>query len=90
MIERISKKVKDNLIVLETSQLSHRRINVIKEDISSEIEVDELIKIFEEPLNQTVLRIIHNQEAPKTRNYYPRPTFPDMQYEERNQYSQAS
>ena len=66
------------------------RINVIKEDISSEVEADELIKIFEEPLDQRVLRIIHNQEAPKTRNFYPKPTFPDMQYEERNQYSQAS
>ena len=78
LIDRISQKVKDNLIVLETPQPSHRRINVIKEEISSKAKVDELIKIFEEPLNQTVLRIIHNQEAPKTRNYYPRPTFLDM------------
>ena len=34
--------------------------------------------------------IINNLEAFKTRNYYPRPTFPDMQFEERNQYTQAS
>ena len=90
LIDRISQKVKDSLIVPETAQPSHRRINMVKEDISSEAEADELIKIFKEPPNQTVLRIIHNQEALKTRNYYPRPTFPDMQYEEKNQYTQAS
>ena len=78
LIERISQKVKDSLIVLETPQPSHMRINVIKEDISSEAEVDDLIKIFDEPSDQRVLRIIHNQEVPKTRNFYPRPTFPDM------------
>ena len=90
MIDRINQKVKDNLIVPETPQPSHRRINVIKEEISFEVEVDELIKIFEESPDQKVLRIIHNHETPKTRNYYPRPTFPNMQYEERNQYIQAS
>ena len=89
-IDRISQKVKDSLVVLETPQPSHRRINMVKGDISSEAEADELIKIFKEPPNQIVMRIIHNQEAPRTRNYYPRPTFPDMQYEERNQYTQAS
>ena len=31
LIERISQKVKDSLIVLETHQPSHRRINVIDE-----------------------------------------------------------
>ena len=60
LIDRISQKVKDSLIVPETPQPSHRRINVIKEEISSKAKVDELIKIFEEPPNQTVLRIIHN------------------------------
>ncbi|RVW23260.1 hypothetical protein CK203_093426 [Vitis vinifera] len=59
---------------------------MIKGDISSEEEADELIKMFEEPHNQ----IINNLETFKTRNYYPRPTFPDMQFEERNQYTQAS
>ena len=63
-----------------------KRINMIKGDISSEEEADELIKMFEEPHNQ----IINNLETFKTRNYYPRPTFPDMQFEERNQYTQAS
>ena len=63
---------------------------MVKGDISYEVEADELIKIFKEPPNQTVMRIIHNQEAPGTRNYHPRPTFLDMQYEERNQYTQAS
>ena len=63
---------------------------MVKGEISSEAEADELNKIFKEPPNQTVMRIIHNQEAPRTRNYYLRPTFPDMQYEERNQYTQAS
>ena len=90
LIDKISQKVNDSLIVPETPQPSHRRINMVKEDISSEAEADELIKIFKEPPNQTILRIIHNQEALKTRNYYPRPTFPDMQYEEKNQYTQAS
>ena len=63
---------------------------MVKEEISSEVEDDELIKIFKEPPNQTVMRIINNQEPPRTRNYYPRPTFLDMQFEERNQYTQAS
>ena len=91
LIERISQKVKDSLIVLETPQLSHRRINVIDEEISFEVEVDELIKIFfKESQDQGVSRIVNNQETPKTMNFYLRPTFPDMQYEERNQYTQAS
>ena len=46
--------------------------------------------MFEEPHNQTISKSINNLEAFKTRNYYPRPTFPDMQFEERNQYTQAS
>ena len=62
---------------------------MVKGDISSEEEADELIKMFEEPHNQTVLKSINNLKAPKTRNYYPRATFPDMQFEERNQYTQA-
>ena len=89
-INRISQKVKDSLVIPETPQPSHRRINMVKGDISSEAEADEIIKIFKESPNQIVMRIIHNQEAPRTRNYYPRPTFPDMQYEKRNQYTQAS
>ena len=89
-IDRISQKVKDSLVVPETPQPSHRRINMVKRDISSEPKANELIKIFKEPPNQTVMRIIHNQEPPRTRNYYPRLTFLDMQYEERNQYTQAS
>ena len=66
LIDRFSQKVKDSLIVPDTPQPSHIRINVIKEDISSKVEADELIKILEEPPNQRVLRIIHN---PKTRNF---------------------
>ena len=58
-IDRIIQNVKDSLIVPETPQPSHRRINVVKNDISSEAEADELIKIFEEPPNQTIMRIIH-------------------------------
>ena len=87
LIEKIGQKVKDSLIVPKTSKPSHRRINFINEDISSEVKVDKLIKIFEEPPNQRILRIIHNQETPKTRNFYHRLTFLDMQYEKRNQYS---
>ena len=41
---------------------------MVKRDISSEVEANELIKIFKELPNQTVMRIIHNQEAPRTRN----------------------
>ena len=77
-IDKISQKVKDSLVIPETPQSSHRRINLVKGDISYETEADELLKIFKEPPNQTVIRIIHNQEAPRTRNYYPRPTFPNM------------
>ena len=60
LIDRISQKVKDSLIVPETSQPSHRRINMVKGEISFEAKADELIKIFKEPPNQTVMRIIHN------------------------------
>ncbi|RVW18029.1 hypothetical protein CK203_115089 [Vitis vinifera] len=84
-VDRINQKIKDNLITPLTDQ-PDKRINMIKGDISSEEEADELIKMFEEPHNQ----IINNLETFKTRNYYPRPTFPDMQFEERNQYTQAS
>ena len=63
---------------------------MVKGDISYEVEADELIKIFKEPPNQTVIRIINNQETLRTRNCYLRPTFPVMQYEEKNQYTQAS
>ena len=79
--------VKDNITV---SIQPHKQINMVKGDISSEEEADELIKMFEEPHNQIVLSNINNLETFKTRNYYPRPTFPDMQFEERNQYTQAS
>ena len=63
---------------------------MVKCDISSEEEVDELIKMFEEPHNQIISKDINNLETFKTRNYYPRPTFRDMQFEERNQYTQTS
>ena len=46
---------------------------MVKWDISSEVEANEQIKIFKEPPNQTVVRIINNQELGITR-----PTFPDM------------
>ena len=84
-VDRINQKIKDNLVTPLTVQ-PDKRINMVKGDISSEEEADELIKMFEEPHNQ----IINNLETFKTRNYYPRPTFPDMQFEERNQYTQAS
>ena len=63
---------------------------MVKSDISSEENTDELIKMFKEPHNQYVPKSINNLEAFKTRNYYPRPTFPDMQFEERSQYTQDS
>ena len=88
-MDKINQKIKDDLIVPLTVQ-PYKRINMVKGDISSKEEVDELIKMFEEPHNQTVLRSINNLEAFKTRNYYPRPTFPDMQFEERNHYTQNS
>ena len=40
IIEKISQKVKDSLIVPETPQLSHKRINVFDEEISSKVETD--------------------------------------------------
>ena len=63
---------------------------MVKGDISSEEKADELIKMFEEPHNQIISKDINNQEDFKTRNHYPRHTFPDIQLEERNQYTQAS
>ena len=86
-MNRINQMVKDNITV---SIQPHKQINMVKGDISSEEEADELIKMFKEPHNQAVLSNINNLEAFKTRNFYPRPTFPDMQFEKRNQYTQAS
>ena len=86
-MNRINQMIKDNITV---SIQPHKQINMVKSDISSEEEADELIKMFKEPHNQAVLSNINNLEAFKTRNFYPRPTFPDMQFEERNQYTQAS
>ena len=88
-MDRINQNINDNLTVLLIVQ-PHNRINMVKGDISSKKEADERIKMFEEPHNQTVLKSINNLEALKTKNYYPRPTFPYMQFEERSQYSQAS
>ena len=88
-VDRINQKIKDNLVAPLTVQ-PHKRINMVKGDINSEEEADELIKMFKEPYNQIISKDINNLEAFKTRNYYPRPTFPDMQFEERNQYTQAS
>ena len=48
LIEKISQKVKYNLIIPETPQPSLRRINAINEEISFKVETDELIKIFKE------------------------------------------
>ena len=89
MVDKINQKIKDNLVAPLTIQ-PHKRINMVKCDISSQEEADELIKMFEEPHNQTISKNINNLEAFKTRNYYLKPTFPDMQFEERNQYTQAS
>ncbi|KAL6316353.1 hypothetical protein AAG906_017990 [Vitis piasezkii] len=61
LVDRINQKIKDNLVAPIVQPL--KQINMVKGDISSEEEADELIKI---------------------------PTFPDMQFEERNQYTQAS
>ena len=65
LIDRISQKVKENLVVPKTPQPSHRRINMVKGEISSEAETNELIKIFKEPPNQTDMRIINKQVSRK-------------------------
>ncbi|RVW26277.1 hypothetical protein CK203_105930 [Vitis vinifera] len=41
LIDRISQKVKDSLVVSETPQPSHQRINMVKGEISSEAEYEE-------------------------------------------------
>ena len=87
-VDSINQKIKNNLVAPLTVQ-PHKRINMVKGDISSKEEADELIKMFEEPHNQTISKSINNLKAFKTRNYYPRPTFADMQFEERNQYTKA-
>ncbi|RVW34110.1 hypothetical protein CK203_084362 [Vitis vinifera] len=58
---------------------------MVKGDISSEEEADELIKMFEEPHNQ-ILTTWKPLRLGITILAY----FPDMQFEERNQYTQAS
>ena len=66
LIKRISEKVKESLIVLNTPKpFSHRRINAIDEEISSKVKADGLIKIFKEPPNQTDMRIINKQVSRK-------------------------
>ena len=77
-IDRISQKVKDSLVIpkipqpfviLETPLPSHRKINLVKRNISSETKVNGLIKIVNEPSNQTAFRIEdHCNSQPKTIN----------------------
>ena len=55
--DRISQKVKDNLIIPETPQPSHRRINLVKKNFSPETKDNGLIKPTNEPSNQTIPRI---------------------------------
>ena len=51
--------------------------------------VDQIQAIFEEQDPQ-INRIAHKfKQQTKTRNYYPRPTPPDLQYEERSQIVQS-
>ena len=54
-IDRISQKVKDNPIVPQTPQHSHRRINLVKKNFSPKD--NGLIKSTNEPSNQTISRI---------------------------------
>ena len=51
--------------------------------------VDQIQTIFEEHYPQ-INRIVHKfKQQTKTRNYYPRPTLPDLQYEEMSQIIQS-
>ena len=52
-VDRINQRIKDNLVAPLTVQ-PDKRINMVKGDISSEEEADELIKMFEEPHNQII------------------------------------
>nr|CAN74114.1 hypothetical protein VITISV_036745 [Vitis vinifera] len=68
-IDRISQKVKDSLVILKTPLPSHRRINLVKKNVSSKTKVNGQIKIVNEPSNQTAFKIEdHCDNQPKTIN----------------------
>lgn len=59
-----------------------------EEIIESESEADYIIKTFQDNKEPNINAIKHTVRPIK--NFYPRPTFPDMQIEERGRYHQAS
>ena len=74
LIQRISKKVKDSLIIPETPQPSHRRINVIDEEISSKQTLGDQLNWVEE--------IVETQDHIKTPfvEKYTKPLFKPFEF----------
>ena len=62
-IDRISQKVKDSLVIPETPLPSHRRINLVKRNISLETKVNGPIKITNEPSIETAFRIKDHSDS---------------------------
>lgn len=87
IIENLTKKLEKLKL---KSPSSSQGINTI-DGISSEEDIKNLEKVFQvEDSERDVLRIQRPLPRPKTRNYYPRPTHLDLQYEERRDIAQSS
>ncbi|XP_059663551.1 uncharacterized protein LOC132309243 [Cornus florida] len=67
----------------DTPERPLRVINTLDQEIGTDTKIDEITEVFQ---NQHV----NTLEPTSSRNYYPRPTFPDLQIEERGQFSQAA
>ena len=87
LIKTLTKRIEQLDLTHKPSTSNTKSINVITEVSPSN--VDKIRAIFEEQDPQ-VNRIIHQfKQQTKTRNYYPRPTLSDLQYEEMNQITQS-
>jgi hypothetical protein len=96
-IEKIEQMLKDLILAKEPSTLGIVVVATIldssKIEITSETDSDNDIKQIEDALQSLDLKRIHKSKVTPTsltKNWYPRPTPPDIQIEERNFQSQFS
>ena len=85
LIQILTKKIEQLDLSNKASTSNTKFVNVITKIISEN--VDQIQNMFEKP---QINRIAHKyKQQTKTRNYYPIPTLPDLQYKERNQIVQS-
>ena len=85
LIKCLTKRIEQLDITLKPSTSNTKSINVISQTSN----IDQIRSTFKEQDSQ-VNRITHQfKQQTRNRNYYPRPTPPDLQYEKRNQITQS-